>query len=56
MWQFLCAFSAGVYVGTYYNCKPMINQIIIIMHDLHKKFPKEMDKKADKVEKNDKTN
>jgi hypothetical protein len=22
MWQMLCGFSAGVYVGTIYDCKP----------------------------------
>lgn len=22
MWQFLCGFGAGVYVGTIYDCKP----------------------------------
>jgi len=24
MWQILVGFSAGIYVGTYYDCKPMI--------------------------------
>ena len=40
MWQFLCVFSAGVYIGTYYNCKPMINQVIIMLNDIKKKLPK----------------
>ena len=26
MWQFFLGFSAGVYVGTYYDCKPMIKR------------------------------
>lgn len=28
MWEFLFGFSAGIYVGTYYNCKPYIKNII----------------------------
>ena len=27
MWQFLAGFASGVYVGTYYNCKPIILEI-----------------------------
>jgi hypothetical protein len=27
MWQFLAGFASGVYVGTYYNCKPIICEI-----------------------------
>jgi len=28
MWQFFIGFSTGVYVGTFYDCKPMINRTI----------------------------
>ena len=28
MWQFVLGFSSGVYVGTYYDCKPMIIRAI----------------------------
>jgi hypothetical protein len=28
MWQVLCGFGAGVYVGTYFECKPTILKII----------------------------
>ena len=28
MWQFFIGFGTGVYVGTYYNCKPMIKRTI----------------------------
>lgn len=28
MWQFLVGFSMGLYTGTFYNCKPHINNII----------------------------
>lgn len=24
MWQFFTGFSVGVYVGTYYDCKPIL--------------------------------
>lgn len=27
MWQYLISFSAGVYVGTYFNCKPTIDTV-----------------------------
>ena len=28
MWQFICGFGAGVYIGTYFECKPTIEQIV----------------------------
>jgi hypothetical protein len=28
MWQFVIGFSAGIYTGTYYDCKPMIKRAI----------------------------
>ena len=28
MWQFALGFSVGVYVGTYYDCKPMIKRTV----------------------------
>ena len=27
MQQFICGFLIGVYIGTYYNCKPFINNV-----------------------------
>ena len=27
MWQYLFSFSAGIYVGTYFDCKPTIDKI-----------------------------
>ena len=27
MWQFVAGFSIGVYVGTYYECKPTLEYI-----------------------------
>lgn len=27
MWKFIMGFTSGIYVGTYYDCKPIINQI-----------------------------
>ena len=38
MWQLLTGFAAGVYVGTYYDCKPTI---ILVEKMLKEKFPKE---------------
>lgn len=40
MWQFLCGFSAGMYLGTYYNCRPTINQFMAVVADLTKNFPR----------------
>lgn len=28
IWKMLFVFSIGVYVGTYYNCKPILKHII----------------------------
>ena len=37
MWQFVCGFVSGVYVGSYYNCKPIMNRIkIFIVENLPK--------------------
>tara|TARA_B100000287_G_scaffold301792_1_gene284872 strand:+ start:373 stop:501 length:129 start_codon:yes stop_codon:yes gene_type:complete len=41
MWRFLVGFASGVYVGTYYNCKPMI-------HELEKKFKEYIPDKKNK--------
>ena len=27
MWQFFLGFSTGIYVGTYYDCKPFMSKI-----------------------------
>jgi hypothetical protein len=27
MWKFLMGFASGVYVGTYYNCKPIMSEL-----------------------------
>lgn len=27
MWQFLCGFGAGIYAGTFYNCRPCLKTI-----------------------------
>ena len=39
MWQMLCGFSLGIYIGTYYNCKPMIEQVVLMVKDVQKKLP-----------------
>ena len=33
MWRFVAGISIGVYIGTYYNCKPMIEKVIQHMND-----------------------
>ncbi len=33
MWRFLLGFSSGIYVGTYYECKPILNNIKEIIKD-----------------------
>jgi ABC-type phosphate transport system permease subunit len=42
MWQVMIGFAAGVYVGTYYECKPAIKMIKAMVED---KFPEEKNKK-----------
>ena len=42
MWQVILGFSAGVYVGTYYDCKPYLKQIHLSIKD---KLPEEKNKK-----------
>jgi len=34
MWQILCGFGTGVYVGTYYNCKPVIEYIRVKVKEI----------------------
>lgn len=48
MWQFLCGFGAGVYVGTYFECKPTIEKIIIMAKSSipEKKDDKQEEKKG----------
>ncbi len=41
MWQVMVGFAAGVYVGTYYNCKPTIVMIREMVKD---KMPEEKKK------------
>tara|TARA_B100001093_G_C26844697_1_gene1022200 strand:- start:2676 stop:2810 length:135 start_codon:yes stop_codon:yes gene_type:complete len=38
MWQVMFGFVAGVYVGTYYDCKPTMNYLI---ENCKKNMPKE---------------
>jgi hypothetical protein len=50
MWQFLCGFGTGVYVGTYYNCKPIIEYIRIKAKEI---IPEDMPKPEKKDSEND---
>lgn len=38
MWQLVTGFAAGIYVGTYYDCKPTI---LLVEQMVKDKFPKE---------------
>jgi len=44
MWQFILGCASGVYIGTYYDCKPTIN---IMNEYLKKQFPDHLPKKKD---------
>jgi len=36
MWQFILGISVGLYIGTYYNCKPLLKKVGDVFT---KKFP-----------------
>ena len=38
MWKFLAGFTVGLYAGTYYQCKPIIDKLVTIIKD---NMPKE---------------
>ena len=38
MWQFLCGIGTGIYIGTIYDCKPIITTIKTFIND---NLPKE---------------
>jgi len=44
MWKFISGFSLGIYLATYYDCKPIISRIRYFMKE---NFPKE--KEEEKV-------
>lgn len=48
MWQILTGFAAGVYVGTYYDCKPTI---LLVQQMVKDKIPKERLDSASKKDK-----
>ena len=40
MWKFITGFVSGVYVGSYYNCKPTINTIkSFVQKNIPEKLP-----------------
>ena len=41
MWQFLIGLGVGVYIGSFYNCKPQINNLIKI---IKKNIPEQKEK------------
>lgn len=42
MWQFMLGFSMGIYIGTYYQCKPTLD---IVLKTVRDNMPKEKNKK-----------
>jgi len=36
MWHFLLGFGVGIYLGTYYNCKPQLDNFVKL---INKSFP-----------------
>jgi len=38
MWQFIIGFGIGIYVGTFYNCKPTLD---VIITNIKNSIPKE---------------
>lgn len=44
MWQFLLGCGTGIYIGTYYDCKPAI---LYVHGYLKKQFPDQFPKKKD---------
>ena len=46
MWQFLCGFGTGIYMGTIYDCKPIIHTIKTFIND---NMPKENLQNKDKT-------
>lgn len=41
MYRYLIGFSLGIWVGTYYDCKPIINKV---KEEIIKNLPKEKEK------------
>ncbi len=38
MWQIITGFAVGIYVGTYYDCKPTM---LLVQQIIKDKFPRE---------------
>lgn len=53
MWQFITGFSLGVYVGSYYDCRPAIKSVQTILSD---NMPKKKDVTPLKAELDTKNN
>ena len=48
MWQLLVGFTVGVYIGTYYDCKP---QIYTINKWVHEYIPNSKEEESEKKNK-----
>ncbi len=50
MWQFLCGLGAGIYVGTYFECKPTIEKVVYLVKT---SLPEKKEEEEEKKEKKD---
>lgn len=50
MWQFLFGFGAGVYVGTYFECKPAVEKIIVLVKS---SIPEKKNETFEKIKKDE---
>ena len=48
MWQFLCGLGAGIYVGTYFECKPTIEKVVYLVKTSLPEKKEEEEKKEKK--------
>ena len=53
MWQFICGFGSGIYVGTIYNCRPCLKTVEKFIKE---NLPKEKTDDSNEKGKNDKNN
>ena len=50
MWQFICGFGSGIYVGTIYNCRPCLKTVEKFIKE---NLPKEKTDNSNEKGKND---
>ena len=50
MWQFICGFCGGIYVGTYFECKPTLEKVV---HFVKTSLPEKKDEEEKQKNKKD---